>query len=46
MKHKKRNYLEESHEDSRFSRLVWKKKRTSYRYTRDPIYLKKNLTML
>ena len=41
MKTHKRNYLEESYEDSRYSRLVWKEKKTSYRYTLNPIFSKK-----
>ncbi len=30
---------------SRHDRIVWKIKKTSYRYTLNPIYLKKNLTV-
>ena len=37
----RRNYLNKSHEDVRFARLVWNKKKTSYRYTLNPIYSKK-----
>ena len=32
---------ENSRESSRTSRLVWKKKKTSYRYTLNPIFSKK-----
>ncbi len=38
----RRNYLNKSHEDVRFARLVWNKKRRSYRFTLNPIYLKES----
>jgi hypothetical protein len=46
MKNSKRNEIVEnrkekwSDENSRTSRLVWKKKKTSYRYTLNPIFSK------
>ena len=39
------NGMDKIRHSTRLSRIEWSKKKTSYRYTLNPIYLEKDLTM-